>query len=117
MQGTRWTGVYLAFRFEARIVVTLIAARGCEGKSLPFLFFYSRTCDVVLKLSQEKIELPASGGTSDLFLSVPPFVPNGSSGTPKTTELLGPPLATDGPRDQRDNPNSLCYLIAKSSER
>ena len=84
---------------------------------IAFCFFDSRMYDVALKLSQENIELPARGVLLISFLSVPPFVPNGSSGTLKTTELLGLPLATDGPRDERDNPNSLCYLVAKSSER
>ena len=49
--------VYLAFCSEARIVVL--------QSHNAFLFFDSRTCDVAVKLSQEKIELPAGGAGSD----------------------------------------------------
>ncbi len=50
---------------------------------------------------------PGMGGVLVISFSVPRFVPNGSSGTLKTTELLGLPLATDGPRHKLDNLNPL----------
>jgi hypothetical protein len=65
-----------------------------------FLFCECRIWEVGSASLTVKIEFPAWGVTSPRTLAVPRFVPNGSTGTLKITELHRLPLAMNGPRPE-----------------